>query len=270
MASVRGPRGLTLCSTDGTAVSLLDGNRGTLRCNRKLSGSVGVARASILAAINSWPVSVRVCERLWERPQNNGLEQTRSAIASASWAEPRPLQLNPVLCGPEARGEIGVWVGGALLAAAAAVSSGTPAADSERTAILEAAVRWGVTQSHVAASATVFLQIEDGDPPEQVMARFHDIPNLRPVSDCPHVDDFGRPTPKPPGGSIVLSVWKVRVRSHDTATAWVGHSEGPQSGQACEEYFQHFRGVWHRRDARANEGKSCGIASRRKGRITTG
>ncbi len=62
----------------------------------QLSGSGGVARASILAAINLWPVSVRVRERLWERPQNNGLEQTRSAMASASWAEPRPLQLNPV------------------------------------------------------------------------------------------------------------------------------------------------------------------------------
>jgi hypothetical protein len=64
-------------STGGTAVSLLDGNRGTPRGDRSLNGSVRVPRASILVAIISWPVSLRVCERLWERPQNNGLKRTR-------------------------------------------------------------------------------------------------------------------------------------------------------------------------------------------------
>jgi len=72
-------RSLFRCSTDGMAVNLLDGNRATLRGDRMLSGSVRVARATIPAAINSWLVGRVACERLWERPQNNGMNPTKGA-----------------------------------------------------------------------------------------------------------------------------------------------------------------------------------------------
>jgi len=143
------------------------------------------------------------------------------------------------------------------------VALAVPAASSAPTddlPLLEAAVRWGLTQTHVDGAHNVYLQIEAGDPPAELMARLSDLTVLRPVSECPHREAYGKSWPDPPTGSVVLNVWDVVRKSKSVAVIRIGHSEGPTSGMACQEFFERQMGGWMHRARRNNETQECGVA----------
>jgi hypothetical protein len=126
--------------------------------------------------------------------------------------------------------------------------------------VVQAAVLFGLRNQEVASAKNVFLQVNDGAPQPQLLARLADVAKLKSVAECPHVESYGKLVPKPAAGDVVLRVWGVTLKSKTAATAWVGHFEGPQSGMACEEFFERTRSGWRRREPRANEGRACGVA----------
>ena len=88
----------------------------------------------------------------------------------------------------------------ALASAALAAAVAMPAASrapTDAVPLLEAAVRWGLTQTHVKGAHIVYLEVEAGDPPADVMARLSDLTMLRPVSECPHREAYGKSWPHP-------------------------------------------------------------------------
>ncbi len=148
---------------------------------------------------------------------------------------------------------IGIMAGGDAVV-------GLEAAGSVRADVTEAAVRWGLSIPHVARAAVVYLEIDQGDPSDDLLTRLADMKNLVSVAKCPREEVFGVLACRPAKGSVLLTVWDVEVMAEDSARARVGHYEGPTSGMACQEYFARGTGGWRRREAGLNERRTCGVS----------
>jgi hypothetical protein len=127
-------------------------------------------------------------------------------------------------------------------------------------ALLEAVVRFGLTPSEVRGAHQVFLQIDGAAPSFALLGRLSNVAHLKSVAECPRIESYARLVAKPAHGDVVLNVWNVELRGKQAASVWIGHSEGPTSGMACQEYFERTSTGWKRRDQKPSEGRSCGIS----------